>query len=127
MLQHDPAGHSCSTCHASLAPGFDIGGLCPTCLLRAALGSAADGGTPTPASGPGSRLGPFRIIDVLGKGGMSAVYAAYEERLDRAVAVKVLSPELLHDESFAKRFQHEARVVAGLEHANIVPIYGSGI
>lgn len=72
-------------------------------------------------------LGPFRIVGLLGKGGMASVYEAYEPPLDRVVALKVLPPEFLHDETFAKRFTQEARIVASLEHANIVPIYASGI
>jgi serine/threonine-protein kinase len=59
---------------------------------------------------------------------MAAVYEAYEASpLERTVALKVLPPEFLHDDTFAKRFMHEARVVASLEHPNIVPIYASGI
>jgi serine/threonine-protein kinase len=72
-------------------------------------------------------LGPFRIIGLLGVGGMATVYQAYDSSLERDVALKVLPPEYLHDESFARRFRQEARVVARLEHPNIVPIYASGI
>ena len=75
----------------------------------------------------GSTLGPFRIIALLGKGGMASVYKAYQAKLDRHVALKVLPPEFLHEDSFAKRFEREARVVAKLEHPNIVPIYDYGI
>ena len=75
----------------------------------------------------GSTLGPFRIIELLGKGGMASVYKAYQAKLDRHVALKVLPPEFLHDDSFAKRFEREARVIAKLDHANIVPIYDYGI
>ena len=58
---------------------------------------------------------------------MAAVYEAHDTRLDRAIALKVLPPEFLHDESFATRFEQEARVVARLDHPNIVPIFTSGI
>ena len=58
---------------------------------------------------------------------MATVYEAYDRRLERAVALKVLPPEFLHDGTFAKRFENEARVIAKLEHPNIVPIYASGI
>jgi TonB family protein len=75
----------------------------------------------------GSTLGPFRVVGLLGRGGMASVYEAHEPRLHRAVALKVLPPEFLHDETFALRFEQEARVVARLEHPNIVPIYASGI
>ena len=75
----------------------------------------------------GSTLGPFRIIALLGRGGMASVYKAYQAKLDRHVALKVLPQEFLHDPAFAKRFEREARVVAKLEHPNIVPIYDYGI
>jgi serine/threonine-protein kinase len=58
---------------------------------------------------------------------MATVYEAYDERLERAIALKVLPPEFLHAGEFARRFEKEARVVAKLEHPNIVPIYASGI
>jgi len=72
-------------------------------------------------------IGPFRILGVLGVGGMATVYQAYDSSLERDVALKVLPPEYLHEESFARRFRQEARVIARLEHPNIVPIYASGI
>ena len=75
----------------------------------------------------GTNLGPFVIVELLGKGGMAAVYHAYERELDRDVALKVLPPEFLHDDSFARRFEREAQLVAKLEHPHIVPIYASGI
>ena len=75
----------------------------------------------------GSTLGPFRIIELIGQGGMASVYKAYEAELDRHVALKILPPEFLHDDTFAKRFKREAKVVARLEHPNIVPIHRFGI
>jgi serine/threonine protein kinase len=79
------------------------------------------------ALAPGATFGPYRIIAPLGRGGMASVYRAYEAGPDRDVALKVLPGEFLHDESFAERFRREVRVVARLEHPNIVPIYASGI
>ena len=58
---------------------------------------------------------------------MAAVYQGFEPSLGREVAVKILPTEFLRDETFANRFLQEARVVASLEHPNIVPIYASGI
>ncbi len=71
-------------------------------------------------------LGTFRIVTLLGRGGMATVYEAYDTRLERAVALKVLPPQFLHDQTFARRFEQEARVVARLEHPAIVSIYASG-
>jgi serine/threonine protein kinase len=58
---------------------------------------------------------------------MSAVYRAQDVHLARTVALKVLPQEFLHDRTFARRFEHEARVIASLAHDHIVPIYASGI
>ena len=71
----------------------------------------------------GEMVGPYRIIEQLGQGGMATVFKAYHAALDRYVAIKVLHPAFLEDPSFLSRFQREARLVAKLEHPNIVPIY----
>ena len=71
----------------------------------------------------GEMVGPYRIIGQLGQGGMATVFEAYHAALDRYVAIKVLHPAFLEDPSFLTRFQREARLVAKLEHPNIVPIY----
>jgi serine/threonine protein kinase len=71
----------------------------------------------------GENIGPYRIVEQLGQGGMATVFKAYHASLDRYVAFKVLHPAFHADQSFAVRFQREARVVARLEHPNIVPVY----
>ena len=71
----------------------------------------------------GEMVGPYRIIGQLGQGGMATVFKAYHAALDRYVAIKFLHPAFLEDPSFLTRFQREARLVAKLEHPNIVPIY----
>jgi serine/threonine protein kinase len=71
----------------------------------------------------GENVGPYRIVEQLGQGGMATVYKAYHASLDRYVALKALHPAFNEDKGFASRFQREARVVAKLEHPNIVPIY----
>jgi eukaryotic-like serine/threonine-protein kinase len=76
---------------------------------------------------PETIFGNYRIIEPLGKGGMASVYKAFETGLDRYVALKVLPREFLHDETFSERFRREARVIARLEHPNIVPIHAFGI
>jgi serine/threonine protein kinase len=72
---------------------------------------------------PGEQVGPYRIMEQLGQGGMATVYKAYHPSLDRYVAIKVLHEAFLEDPNFHARFQREARVVARLEHPNIVPIH----
>jgi tRNA A-37 threonylcarbamoyl transferase component Bud32 len=71
----------------------------------------------------GENVGPYRIIEQLGQGGMATVYKAYHASLDRYVALKVLHLAFHEDQTFTTRFQREARVVARLEHPCIVPIY----
>jgi serine/threonine protein kinase len=71
----------------------------------------------------GENVGSYRIIEKLGQGGMATVYKAYHPALDRYVAIKVLHPAFKEDPHFLERFRREARVVARLEHPNIVPIY----
>jgi serine/threonine-protein kinase len=71
----------------------------------------------------GKTLGNYRIIVPLGQGGMARVYKAYQENLDREVAVKVLPPWYAADRSFIERFNLEARLVARLSHPNIVTVH----
>jgi serine/threonine protein kinase len=71
----------------------------------------------------GETLGAYRIIEQLGQGGMATVFKAYHAALDRYVAIKALHPAFKEDKNFLGRFQREARVVARLDHPNIVPIY----
>ncbi|HVN15370.1 MAG TPA: serine/threonine-protein kinase, partial [Anaerolineales bacterium] len=71
----------------------------------------------------GENVGPYRIVEQLGQGGMATVYKAYHAALDRYVALKVLHPAFSEDKTFELRFQREARVVAKLEHPHIVPVY----
>jgi serine/threonine protein kinase len=71
----------------------------------------------------GENIGPYRIVEKLGQGGMATVYKAYHASLDRYVALKALHPAFNEDKSFAARFQREARVVARLEHPHIVPVH----
>ncbi len=72
----------------------------------------------------GEQVGPYQIIEQLGAGGMATVYKAYQPQLDRYVAIKVLHTVLKNaDPSFRERFDREAKIVAKLEHPNIVPVY----
>jgi tetratricopeptide (TPR) repeat protein len=71
----------------------------------------------------GEMVGPYRIIEQLGQGGMATVFKAYHANLDRYVAIKVLHPAFKQEPNFLARFQREARIVANLEHPNIVPVY----
>ena len=71
----------------------------------------------------GTLLGNYRILAPLGQGGMARVYRAYQENLDREVAIKVLPPWYAADRSFVERFNLEAKLVARLSHPNIVTVH----
>ena len=72
---------------------------------------------------PGSRLGPYEIVGTLGTGGMGQVFRARDTRLERDVAIKVLSPTLLTDDAARARVHKEAVVLAKLKHRNIAHLY----
>jgi hypothetical protein len=72
---------------------------------------------------PGSRLGPYEIVAAIGSGGMGDVYRAYDARLDRFVAIKVLPDTVRDDPERRERFEREARAIAALNHPNIVTIH----
>ena len=76
--------------------------------------------------GVGSRLAGYRLDEQIGRGGMAVVYRAWDSRLDRPVAIKVLSPELARDEAFRQRFIRESRTAAAVDHPNIIPIFEAG-
>jgi eukaryotic-like serine/threonine-protein kinase len=79
------------------------------------------------AQGPAScRLGHFLIDSMIGSGGMGAVFRAVDERLERVVALKVLSPSLSRDQASVQRFVNEARAAARLDHDNIARVYFVG-
>ncbi len=79
---------------------------------------------------PGLRIGgellDYRLEELVGRGGMGVVYRAYDSRLKRSVALKLVVPELSEDERFRSRFLAETEAAAALEHSNVVPIHYAG-
>src|SRR6202158_3707394 len=73
---------------------------------------------------PGTRLGPYEILALIGAGGMGEVYRAHDTKLKRDVALKVLPDAFAGDPERMARFQREAEVLASLNHPNIAHIYG---
>src|ERR1700686_2784732 len=75
---------------------------------------------------PDQMLGPYRIVSLLGEGGMGAVYRAKDTRLGRDVAVKILTALTLSDQERVQRFEQEARATGMLNHPNLLTIYDVG-
>ena len=75
---------------------------------------------------PGTRLGTYEVVALLGAGGMGEVYRAHDRNLRRDVALKVLPPALVADADRVARFEREARAVAALSHPNILAIHDLG-
>jgi serine/threonine-protein kinase len=75
---------------------------------------------------PGTRLGRYEIVSALGAGGMGEVFRARDTRLDRSVAIKVLSPLLSGDAAFRERFDREARAISALSHPHICTLHDVG-
>jgi len=76
--------------------------------------------------GQGASLGPYRIVALLGSGGMGEVYLAHDTRLDREVAVKILPRSFAGDAGHASRFEREAKTLASLNHPNILAVHDYG-
>ncbi|MEU9607074.1 serine/threonine-protein kinase [Streptomyces sp. NPDC048057] len=74
----------------------------------------------------GRRIAGYRIDEEVGRGGMAVVYRARDLHLDRTVALKLLAPELARNDTFRKRFTHESRVAAAIDHPHIVPVFEAG-
>src|SRR3954469_4671055 len=74
----------------------------------------------------GAEIAGYRIGPQLGRGGMGVVYKAHHVRLDRAAAVKVLTPALAHNAEFRERFMRESQMAATLQHPNVITVYDAG-
>jgi eukaryotic-like serine/threonine-protein kinase len=111
---------------ASIAPPMMECPRCGRCEEAGATVCPSDGATLL--SGPTPRVidNKYRVEQLLGRGGMGAVYRARDMRLDRLVAVKVVRPELLEDHDARRRFRREAQIVARLQHPGIVSIFDFG-
>ncbi|MEU1340951.1 serine/threonine-protein kinase [Streptomyces sp. NPDC090075] len=73
-----------------------------------------------------TRIAGYEVQGEIGRGGMAVVYRATDLRLDRTVALKLLAPEMARNDTFRRRFTHESRVAAALDHPHIVPIFEAG-
>src|SRR5688572_13166201 len=123
---------TCPNCKKTLPPDAPLG-LCPECLIKSGFDTGTDPAKPAgagfvpPAPEQVGKLFPqLEILDLLGKGGMGAVYKARQPALDRFVALKILPSLGPSGSSFAERFNREARALAKLNHPNIVGVHDFG-
>jgi serine/threonine protein kinase len=130
-----PEERKCPLCGTPLkepAAAGALSGLCPACLLK--LGASEDtvtdakqpAFTPPPIEELAAKFPQLEILELIGKGGMGAVYKARQKQLDRIVALKILPPGIGNDPAFADRFTREARALAKLNHPGIVTLYEFG-
>src|SRR5205814_1365343 len=75
---------------------------------------------------PGTKLGPYEIVSSAGAGGMGEVYRARDTRLDRTVAIKVLSQHLSSNAELKQRFEREARAISQLQHPHVCVLHDVG-
>lgn len=125
---------ACARCHTPIPENSRYCLACGADVSGGGGGGGGGGATGAAAEAAGSEpalrerleraLGEaYRIERLLGKGGMGVVYLAQDLTLERAVAIKVLPPEVAQDEQVVRRFQQEAKTAARLDHPNIIPIY----
>ena len=115
-MSHDSP--RCPKCGAVLPASA---GICPRCLVARSL-APHESATDAPAD-----FGDFVFGEMLGRGGMGAVFRARQKSLGREVALKLLPLELLDDEDFLERFEREARLMARLTHSGIARVFEAGI
>ena len=125
------SGSVCPRCHRAIPIGA-LGGACPACLLAAGFLSETAAPAPGHDEPPPliAELAPefpsLELLELLGRGGMGAVYKARQRDLDRFVALKILRAGLDADPTFAARFADEARALARLNHPGIVTLHEFG-
>src|SRR5439155_9563413 len=103
---------------------------CPECgvCYRAGTSTCArEGARLVAVAAPHVLAGRYRLEQRLGQGGMGTVYAALDTALERRVAVKLITEDLVGDSSAAQRFEREARTAASLAHPNIVTVHDFGV
>jgi predicted Ser/Thr protein kinase len=134
---------ACSRCSSRFAEDQiddEFAGMCPRCLASvlqeshagvpdvriSTVGGPAGPSAPVEPLRPGEKFGGYEILGVLGQGGMGIVYKARQTSLDRTVALKVLAPRIAGSAEFARRFDHEAKVLASINHPNVVQVHDFG-
>jgi serine/threonine protein kinase len=121
---------SCPRCGSPIAEDAP-GELCPKCVLASVASETEAGQAPAKSETPAlekvrTAFPQLEVLELIGRGGMGCVYKARQPHPGRFVALKLLSPSLAGDPSFAEHFNREARMLARLNHAKIVAIYDFG-
>ena len=120
----------CEHCRSPIPEGSPHG-VCPACLI--ALADVATEDVPNSQFVPlkvselAGRIPGIELTELVGRGGMGAVYRGHQTDLNREVAVKILPQSLSNDPVFLSRFRREAQALAKLDHPNIVTVFGSGV
>jgi tRNA A-37 threonylcarbamoyl transferase component Bud32 len=125
-----PEANKCPQCGTPLPIGA-LAGLCPACLLKMGAADTVTDAKQSTFNPPSiaelaAKFPQLEILELIGKGGMGAVYKARQKQLDRIVALKILPPDIGHDAAFTERFTREARALAKLNHPGIVTLYEFG-
>ncbi len=120
----------CPQCQTPM-PAQALAGLCPVCLLEqgafdSQLNTAGTAFVPPSIEELAPLFTSLAILELIGRGGMGAVYKARQTALDRVVALKILPAAIARDPAFAERFTREARALAKLNHPGIVTLYEYG-
>lgn len=129
----EPSTPPCATCGERI-PADAPQGLCPKCVLKLVASPSAPGAAssallrfqPPEIEEVRAAFPQYEIVDLIGCGGMGAVFRARQPHLDRLVALKILPPDLAALPEFADRFLREGQVLAKLNHPNIVSIFDFG-
>lgn len=109
------------------APKLHVSGPSTAISQRAARAAVSEQPPTSPTTNTLEVLaGRYQLKHKVGEGGMGTVFVAHDAELDREVAVKMLAPTLINDQDVVERFEREAKLTAGLDHPNIVPIYDVG-
>ncbi len=125
--------NQCMRCGSPLPKAGVIGGRCPRCLFEMGLESASEGvkdtlnmdSAPAGVSAPPAAIGRYRILRVIGEGGMGIVYEAEQDQPRRTVALKIIRPGMASPE-LLRRFEQESQALGRLQHPGIAQIYEAG-